>query len=87
VKNNTAHDNTIIVGTQSYTYASAFSYLASCTSTQVAPYLNGSKSLTFSRDTYHVPSLSNRYFFWGVWKGWKMSGGAGAGCRRQSLSQ
>jgi len=71
VKNNTAHDNTIIVGTQSYTYASAFSYLSSCSSTQVAPYLNGSKSLTFSRDTYRVPSSSyNRYFFWGAWKYW-----------------
>jgi parallel beta-helix repeat protein len=71
VKNNAAHDNTIIVGTQSYTYASAFSYLSSCTSTQVTAYLNGSKSLTFSRNTYRVPSLSyNRYFFWGVWKYW-----------------
>jgi len=71
VKNNTAHDNTVIVGTQSYTYGSAFSYLASCTSTQVAPYLNGSKNLTFSRNAYRVPSLSyNRYFFWGVWKFW-----------------
>jgi parallel beta-helix repeat protein len=70
VKNNTAHDNTIIVGTQSYTYASAFSYLSSCSSTQVAPYLNGSKNLTFSRDQYQVPSLSLRYFFWGAWKSW-----------------
>jgi parallel beta-helix repeat protein len=71
VKNNAAHDNTIIVGTQSYTYASAFSYLSSCSSTQLAPYLNGSKNLTFSRNVYKVPSLSfDRYFFWGAWKFW-----------------
>jgi len=71
VKNNAAHDNTVVVGTQSYTYASAFSYLSSCTSTLLAPYLNGSKSLTFSRNTYRVPSLSyDRYFFWGAWKYW-----------------
>jgi hypothetical protein len=44
---------------------------SSCTSTQVAPYLNGSKNLTFSRNAYRVPSLSNtRYFLWGGLKGW-----------------
>jgi hypothetical protein len=37
----------------------------------VAPYLNGSKNLTFSRDAYRVPSLSNtRYFGWGGTKSW-----------------
>jgi len=71
VKNNSAHDNTIVLGTQSYTYASGLSYTSSCTSTQLAPYLNGSKNLTFSRDTYRVPSLSwDQYFLWGGWKGW-----------------
>jgi parallel beta-helix repeat protein len=71
VKNNAAHDNTVVVGTQSYTYASGLSYTSSCTSTQLAPYLNGSKNLTFSRDTYRVPSLSwDQYFLWGGWKGW-----------------
>jgi len=71
LKNNSAHDNTIVVGTQNYPYASGVSALSSCTSTQVAPYLNGSKNLTFSRDTYRVPSLSNtRYFLWGGVKGW-----------------
>jgi parallel beta-helix repeat protein len=71
VKNNAAHDNTVVLGTQSYTYASSFSSTSSCTSTQLAPYLNGSKNLTFSRDTYRVPSLSwDRYFLWGGWKGW-----------------
>ena len=44
--------------------------LSSCTSTQLAPYLNGSKNLTFSRNAYRVPSLSGRYILWGGWKYW-----------------
>ena len=39
--------------------------MSSCTSTQVAPYLNGSKNLTFSHNTYRAPSLTGRYWFWG----------------------
>jgi hypothetical protein len=71
VKNNAAYDNTVVVGTQTYAYASGLSYTySSCTSTQLAAYLNGSKNLTFSRNAYVVPSLSNRYFFWGLWKYW-----------------
>jgi parallel beta-helix repeat protein len=72
VKNNAASNNTVVIGTQSNTYASAFSYtFSSCTSTQVAPYLNGSKNLTFSRNGYRVPSLSfTRYFLWDGWKIW-----------------
>ena len=70
VKNNAAYDNTIVVGTQSYAAASGFSYLSSCSATQVAAYLNGSKNLTFSRNAYRVPSLSGRYMFWGGWKYW-----------------
>ena len=71
LKNNSAHDNTIVVGTQNYPYASGVSALSSCTSTQVAPYLSGSKNLTFSRNSYRVPSLSNtRYFLWGGVKSW-----------------
>ena len=58
LQNNAAYDNTVVVGTQSYTYANGFSYLSSCTSAQLSPYLNGSKNLTFSRNTYRVPSLS-----------------------------
>jgi parallel beta-helix repeat protein len=71
VKNNAAYDNTVVVGTQSYAYASGFSYLSSCTSTQLAAYLNGSKNLTFSRNVYRVPSLSGRYLLWGGWKYWQ----------------
>jgi len=72
--NNTAHDNAITVGTQSGAFASLFSY-GSCTSTQVAPYLNGSKNLTFSHNTYRVPSTSGRWWVWGVdlkwWSDWQ----------------
>jgi parallel beta-helix repeat protein len=70
VKNNAAYDNTVVVGTQSYAYGSGFNYLPSCTSTQVAAYLNGSKNLTFSRNAYRVPSLAGRYLLWGGWKYW-----------------
>ena len=43
----------------------------SCTSTQVAPYLNGSKNLTFSRNTYDVPSPATvRYWLWNAFKFW-----------------
>ena len=71
VKNNAAYDNTVVVGTQSYTYASGFFSNFRCTSTQLVPYLNGSKNLTFSGNVYRVPSLSfTRYFFWGGWKDW-----------------
>jgi hypothetical protein len=67
VKNNAAYDNTVVVGTQTYAYASGLSYtFSSCSSTQLAPYLNGSKNLTFSRDTYRVPSLSTIGTFSGV---------------------
>jgi parallel beta-helix repeat protein len=71
IKNNAAHDNTVVVGAASYTYASGLTSTSSCTATQLAPYMNGSKNLTFSRNAYRVPSLSyDRYFLWGAWKGW-----------------
>ena len=71
LRDNAAYDNTIVVSTQRYTLASGFNNLSQCTSTELAPYLNGSKNLTFSRNTYHVPSLSfTQYFFWGnAWTG------------------
>jgi parallel beta-helix repeat protein len=70
VKNNAAYDNTVVVGTQSYAYGSTLSTTSSCTSTQVAPYLNGSKNLTFSRNAYRVPSVTGRYWLWTGWKFW-----------------
>jgi hypothetical protein len=70
LKNNAAYHNTVVVGTQSNAYASGFSHLTQCTATQVAPFLNGLKNLTFSRNTYYVPSMSRRYLVWGSWKSW-----------------
>ena len=67
------------VPTTSGAFGNGFNYLSSCTSTQVSPYLNGSKSLTFSRNTYTVPSLSKRYWLWGLgslrfWNDWQNLG-------------
>jgi parallel beta-helix repeat protein len=71
LQNNATYDNTVVIGTDSNTYANGFSNTYSCTSTQLAPYLNGSKNLTFSRNAYRVPSLSfTQYFLWGGWKDW-----------------
>ena len=61
LRNNAAHDNTITVTTavsQAFGYANGFSHLSQCTANQLLPYVNGSKNLTFSHNTYHVPSLS-----------------------------
>jgi len=49
LKNNAAYDNTIAVA-QNSVYATGFSSI-SCTSAQLAPYLDGSKNLTFSDNT------------------------------------
>jgi hypothetical protein len=69
VKNNAAWANTVVVGTQSYAYASAFSS-AACTAADLGPYLSGWKNLTFSRNTYFVPSAGGQYLLWGGWKYW-----------------
>ena len=68
--NNSAYDNAIRVGTQSGAFATGFSYTDDCTSTQLASYLDGSKNLTFSRNTYDVPSLTGRYWLWDGHKQW-----------------
>jgi hypothetical protein len=74
LQNNAAYDNTVTVTqavSDSFGYANGFSHLSQCTSTQLAPYVNGQKNLTFNRNTYHVPSLSyTRYFLWDGWKDW-----------------
>ena len=71
LKNNSARDNTIRVGTQTDAFASGFSATAECTSTHVAPYLSGSKKLLFVHNVYQVPSPSTgRYFLWDGPKNW-----------------
>jgi hypothetical protein len=67
--NNSAYNNSITVGTQVYPLASAFNF-SNCTSTQVAPYLNGQKNLTFSGNTYKEPSTSGQYWYWSTFKYW-----------------
>ena len=77
LKNNSAYNNTIRVGSQSGALASSFSYTAGCTATQVAVYRDGSKNLTFARNTYTVPVLSGWYWDWdGVkqWSQWQALG-------------
>ena len=84
LSNNSSHDNTVRVGNTSGAFANGFGYLSSCTSTQVAPYLSGSKNLTFSRNTYYVPSLTTKYWLWGLgslkfWNEWQGLGQDTAG--------
>jgi len=67
--NNTSSNNTIVVGTQSGAFANGFSY-GGCSGTQVAPYAGGSKGLTFSGNTYRVPSTSGWYWLWDGTKYW-----------------
>jgi len=70
LSNSSAHDNTIRVGTQRGAIASGFAYPGHCRSTELAAYLNGSKNLTFSRNTYYVPSLTGSYWLWNGSKPW-----------------
>jgi parallel beta-helix repeat protein len=79
LSNNSAYDNTIRTGTTSGAFANGFAHLSSCTSTQVAPYLNGSKNLRFTHNTYYVPSLTTKYWLWGfgslkLWSEWQNQG-------------
>lgn len=66
--NNSAHDNRIVVDSRSGALASAFSYTGSCTSTQLAPYQNGLKNITFSHNNYDVP-LPDTGAYWWLWDG------------------
>jgi parallel beta-helix repeat protein len=76
LQNNATHDNTVTMTqavSDNFGYMNGFSHLSQCTSTQLAPYVNGQKNLTFDHNTYHVPSLSyTRYFLWDGWKDWTM---------------
>ena len=69
LRNVNAHDNTIYIGTQNEVVAGSLGYLGTCTSTQVAPYMNGSKNLVFQSNAYYAPSMTTKYWFWGdSWK-------------------
>jgi parallel beta-helix repeat protein len=75
--NNSTHDNTITVGTTfSYPWAAGFSFQQGCPEV-IEPYLNGSKNLTFTNNTYHVPSVTLAYWLWGglrTWAEWQAIG-------------
>jgi parallel beta-helix repeat protein len=64
--NDTSHDNVVIVSSAGSAYATGLSYLSRCPAASVAPYLAGSKRLTFARTRYVVPLPSGRYWFWGL---------------------
>jgi parallel beta-helix repeat protein len=70
LQNNSAHDNSIRVGTQSGAFATGLSYTADCTATQVTTYHNGSKNLRFTHNTYYVPNVGGWYWLWNGMKQW-----------------
>jgi parallel beta-helix repeat protein len=87
LSNNTVRDNVMRVGTRSGSLASGFSHVSSCSATQVAPYLNRQKGLTFTNNDYDVPVTSTKYFFWGFgslksWGEWQGMGHDTAGSQQ-----
>jgi parallel beta-helix repeat protein len=79
--NNVVRDNVVTVGTEPGAQANTLTYTSSCTATQIAPYLNGSKNLQFLRNNYSVSSLTTDYFVWGFgsaglksWSEWQALG-------------
>ena len=70
LQNNSAHDNSIFVGTQSGAFATGMSYTGDCSATQVNTYFNGSKNLRFSHNTYDVPDAGGWYWLWNGMKQW-----------------
>jgi len=70
LQNNSAHDNSIFVGTQSGAFATGMSYTGDCTATQVTTYHSGAKNLRFSHNTYDVPDAGGWYWLWNGMKQW-----------------
>jgi parallel beta-helix repeat protein len=70
LRNNNAHDNTIVVSTPppsgglSDVFASSMSQTG-CTAEELAPYVDGSKNLVFQSNSYDVPDVAGRYWVWG----------------------
>ena len=60
---NNSHDNVVKVPATSGALASMFSS-SGCTSTQLAPFLDGSRNLVFQHDAYFAPSVTGAYFIW-----------------------
>ena len=78
--NNTAYRNTVKIDDRvSGALANVFMALRSCTADELAPYLNGSKNLSFRNNNYLVPSSSTNYWYWGSrgsrsWREWQALG-------------
>lgn len=77
LRNNTADGNTIRVPTGAV--GAMLSHLSTCTATQVAPYLNGTKPNTFTNNRYSVQAVSGRWWVWGfnglkTWNEWRALG-------------
>jgi parallel beta-helix repeat protein len=70
LQNNSAHDNTIRVGTQNGAFATGMSYTGDCTATQVTTYHSGAKNLRFSHNTYYVPDVNGWWWLWNGMKQW-----------------
>jgi parallel beta-helix repeat protein len=70
LQNNSAHDNSIRVGTQSGAFATGISYTSDCSPTQVTTYHNGSKNNRFTRNTYYVPDVGGWWWLWNGVKQW-----------------
>lgn len=83
--NITSTGNTITVGTQPGAFANGFSY-TTCSQAQLDAYLNGSMGLTFSGNSYVVPSMSGAYWLWNgmkTWSQWQALGKDVTGSVRQ----
>jgi len=70
LQNNSAHDNSIRVGTQSGAFATGMSYTGDCSATQVNTYHSGAKNLRFTHNTYDVPDAGGWYWLWNGMKQW-----------------
>ncbi len=69
LKDNTTHDNAITVAAQGTTWGAGLSFGNACTTAQRAQYMTAN-NLTFSSNTYHVPSAGSNYWLWNGWKSW-----------------
>jgi parallel beta-helix repeat protein len=74
LKDNSARDNTIRVGTATGALANGFGFTPDCSSSLIGTYLSGSKNLVFGHNAYYVPSTTSQYWvltgpkYWNEWQ-------------------
>ena len=67
---NSAYNNTITVGTQTDAFATVFSWTL-CDPSWLPAYMDpANKKLKFFGNTYDVPNVGGRYWFWNALKFW-----------------